>query len=80
MIPVYGFLEGDTLGVVLLLDESDTIGDAAAKLQTAADVRVDSRDALVFVHRERVLHPTMSVRAAGIEPLDRVDLRQGSGS
>jgi hypothetical protein len=74
---VYGFIEGDTLGLVVILDESESIADATAKLQQAADVRVTPGDAPVLVHRGRVLHPTSTVGAAGIEALDRIDVRSG---
>jgi hypothetical protein len=80
MIPVHGFLEGDTMGLLVLLDESDTIAEAAAKLRAAADVRVASEGHYVVVHRECVLDSAQTVRAAGIEPLDRIDVRARSGS
>ncbi len=80
MIPVYGFVEGDTLGLVVILHESESIADATAKLQQAADVRVTPGDGAVLVHRGRVLQPKLTVSAAGIEALDRVDVRNGRGS
>jgi hypothetical protein len=75
VIPVYGFLEGDTIGLLLLLDEADTVTDAIAKLHSAAAVRVPPRDGLVLVHRDRILDPASTVAGAQIEALDRVDVR-----
>jgi Toluene-4-monooxygenase system protein B (TmoB) len=78
VIPVYGFLEGDTIGLLVLLDDEDTVADAIAKLQSAAAVRVTPREGMVLVHGGRLLAPATSVADAQIEPLDRVDvLRAG---
>jgi hypothetical protein len=43
MIPLYGFLEGDTIGLLVLADEEETLASLADKLQSAASVRVDRR-------------------------------------
>ena len=42
MIPMYGFLQGDTLGLLVLARPEDTAADLCAKLQSAASVRVGS--------------------------------------
>ncbi len=75
MIPVYGFLEGDTMGLLVLLDEADTVADAIAKLQEAADVRVAPPAQATLIHRDRALAPGVAIGLAGIEPLDRIDVR-----
>jgi hypothetical protein len=75
MIPVYGFLEGDTVGLLLLLDEADTVARAMAKLQSAADVRVPPCGGMVLVHRDRVLDPAAPIAGTPIEALDRIDVR-----
>jgi hypothetical protein len=36
MIPLYGFLEGDTIGLLILAEEGDTIAALAQKLQDSA--------------------------------------------
>ena len=36
VIPLYGFLEGDTIGLLVLADEDDTAADVARKLQASA--------------------------------------------
>ena len=52
MIPLYGFLAGDTLGLLILAEEDDTMAELATKLQQAAFVRVATRDE-VQVRRRR---------------------------
>ena len=39
MIPLYGFLEGDTIGLLVLAEADDSIAEVARKLQTAARLR-----------------------------------------
>ena len=39
-IPLYGFLEGDTVGLLVLAEEGETILELARKLQDAASIRV----------------------------------------
>ena len=41
-IPVYGFLEGDTLGLLVLAEEGETVLELARKLQDAASIRVEN--------------------------------------
>ena len=40
MIPLYGFLEGDTIGLLVLAQSDDSIREIAGKLQAAARLRV----------------------------------------
>jgi hypothetical protein len=40
LVPLYGFLRGDTLGLVILVQDSDRIRQVAHTLQQAAAVRV----------------------------------------
>jgi hypothetical protein len=75
VIPLYGFLEGDTLGLVVLADGQDTMADLARKVQEAAALRVEPRaDAGVWFNGAPVA-PTTTVEAAGLRPLDRFDVR-----
>ena len=77
MIPLYGFLEGDVLGLLILASEDDTVLTLAHKLQQAAALRVaPRRDACVRVSAKgEPLEPSARVGAAGLEPLDRFDVR-----
>lgn len=79
MIPLYGFLEGDTIGLVVLADERDTMADLARKLQAAADLRVAPLPAAaVWFHGAR-LEPSATIAAAGLQALDRFDVRSDVG-
>jgi hypothetical protein len=75
-IPLHGFLQGDTLGLLILADEGETIQGLARQLQRAAAVRVrPDLDAPVQVlSRGRVLPPALTLTAAGLSPLDRFDV------
>jgi hypothetical protein len=75
-IPLHGFLQGDTLGLLILADEDETIQSLARKLQRAASVRVrvQPRARVELIHRGRALDPALTVAAAGLTPLDRFDV------
>jgi hypothetical protein len=75
MIPLYGFVDGDTLGLVLLARAEQTIEELANDRQVAASVRVAPRPRVELVHDGKVLDPRSSVGEAGLEPLDRIDVR-----
>jgi hypothetical protein len=73
-IPLYGFLEGDTIGLLILAEENETIAALAEKLQQAAIVRVKWRPSVEVVYKERALDPKLTVVEAGLEPLQRFDV------
>ncbi len=75
MIPLYCFLQGDTVGLLILAREEQSVGELAQQLQEAASVRVQPRPSVTVVHRGRALDATWTVRQAGMAPLDRVDVR-----
>jgi hypothetical protein len=72
--PLYGFLEGDTVGLLILAGEHETVGELAGKLQSAAAVRVAPRPRVRVLHDGRALDPQLTVAAAGLRPLDRFDV------
>jgi CTP:molybdopterin cytidylyltransferase MocA len=74
VIPLYGFLEGDTIGLLILAQPDDTIAALADKLQSSAAVRVPPRARVQVVHKERVLDPLSTVAQAGLTALDRFDV------
>ncbi len=77
MIPLYGFLQGDTIGLLVLAEEHDTMAQLVEKLQSSAAVRVPRREKLhVEVHGRR-LAAQLTVAAAELAPLDRIDVREG---
>ena len=74
VMPVYGFVAGDTMGVVVLVRPDQTFGELAARLSEAASVRAAGTGRGRIAVNGRVLDPRATLRAEGIGPLTRVDL------
>ena len=74
LVPVYGFLSGDSLGLVVLVHENDAVEVVGQRLQQAANVRVASARRFEVHHGGRVVDLRRTVAEAGIAPLDRVDV------
>ena len=73
-IPLYGSLEGDTLGLLMLAEESETILQLAQKLQQAASLRVALIDKIDLVYNGKPVDPRLTVAEAGFQDLDRFDV------
>jgi len=73
-IPLYGFLEGDTLGLLVLAEEGETVLELARKLQDAASIRVARNDKIDFVYKGKAIDPGLTVAQAGLQELDRFDV------
>ena len=73
-IPLYGFLEGDTLGLLVLAEEGETVLDLARKLQDAASIRVAGNDKFELVYNGKAIDPGLTVSQAGLQALDRFDV------
>lgn len=76
-IPLYGFLQGDTVGLLILVEGTETLQALARKLQEAARLRVATRDGVRVVYKDRTMDPTMTVAQAGFEAMDRFDVLSG---
>ena len=76
-VPLYGFLQGDTVGLLILAEEAETLQALARKLQDAASLRVATRDRIRVVYNDKTMDPTMTVAQAGLEALDRFDVLSG---
>jgi hypothetical protein len=76
MIPVYGFVEGDTLGLVVLVDMGDTVRAVADRLQDSASVRVARRAHVRVLYEGAVADPNATIASLGVRPLDRIDVRE----
>jgi hypothetical protein len=74
MIPIYGFLKGDTIGLLMLADPEESVMDVARRLQRAASVRVPMRDQIKVYYRNNILEPNLTVKEIGFEPLERFDV------
>jgi Toluene-4-monooxygenase system protein B (TmoB) len=73
-IPLYGFLEGDTVGLLVLAEEGETVLELARKLQNAANIRVAHKDRIDLVYDGKAIDPGLTVAQAGLQALDRFDV------
>jgi hypothetical protein len=73
-IPLYGFLEGDTIGLLVLAEEDETILDLARKLQEAASIRVARNEEIDIVYDGKAIDPGLTVAQAGLQALERFDV------
>jgi hypothetical protein len=76
-IPLYGFLQGDTVGLLILVDEGETVQTLARKLQDAASLRVARRDHVHLVYNDKAMDPALTIAQAGFEAFDRFDVSSG---
>lgn len=74
LVPLYGFLHGDTLGLIVLVHDHQLVADVAAVLQHAAATRVAPVGAADVYAGGKRLDPRLTVAQAGLGPLDRVDV------
>ena len=74
LVPLYGFLKGDAIGLLVLVQETDTVREIGRTLQEAASVRVAPRPSADVYFRGQLLNPTLTVAEAGLEALERVDV------
>jgi hypothetical protein len=76
-VPLYGFLQGDTVGLLILADDGETLEALARKLQAAASLRVARREQVRVVYNDKTMDLTMTVAQAGFQALDRFDVLSG---
>ena len=76
MIPLYGFLEGDTLGLLMLVQADTTLGELATKLRSAARLRTEPGEHVRVWVRGTALDATLTVSEANLSALDRFDVRR----
>lgn len=76
MIPLYGFLEGDTLGLLMLVQADTTLGELADKLRSAARLRADPGEKVRVWVRGAPLDAKLTVQDANLSALDRFDVRR----
>lgn len=78
-LPLYGFVEGDTVGVLIVADEHESVASLAKKLRDAVTLRVATTDDMEIVYRARALDPAITLDQAQFAPLERFDLRRKHG-
>lgn len=74
LIPLYGFATGDSLGVLVLVQDTDTIATLGKTLSQAANMRVAPPKKSRICHAGKALDPESTVAESGLTPLARVDL------
>ena len=79
ILPLFGFVEGDTVGVLILADKDESVKSLARKLRDAVTLRVDTSDDMEVVYEGVALDPLITLDQAHIAPLQRVDLRRKNG-
>ncbi|HEU0199339.1 MAG TPA: toluene-4-monooxygenase system B family protein [Burkholderiaceae bacterium] len=78
LVPVYGFLEGDTMGLLVLAHDDMSIAEVIAKLRAAARVRTAWSGDAQALFRGIALDPLATVAEAGLAALDRIDVRRAA--
>jgi hypothetical protein len=73
-IPLYGFLQGDTVGLLILAEERDTVGTLARKLQDAASLRVAGSEQVQVIYNDKAIDLALTIAQAGLQALDRFDV------
>jgi hypothetical protein len=73
-MPLYGFVRGDTLGLLVLVQDTDTVGELARSLSQAASLRVPAEGRTIVYRNGRAIDPALTVAEAGLSALERVDL------
>jgi hypothetical protein len=77
LVPLYGFVEGDTMGVVVLAHRDMTFAQVAEKLAASASSRVDTGGGgWTLWHGDVALLADETVERAGLPALCRIDLRR----
>jgi len=74
VLPLYAFVQGDTIGVLVLGRLDGTVRDLGDNLLRATGVRVKARGPFRIVAGERILDLAAPLRSLGMQPLDRVNL------
>jgi hypothetical protein len=73
-IPLYGFLQGDVLGLLILAEEDETVHALSERLQEAASLRVAHTQNVRVIYNGNVLDPGLTLRDAGLGTLERFDV------
>jgi Toluene-4-monooxygenase system protein B (TmoB) len=74
LVPLYGFVRGDMLGLLVLVRADDSVATLIETLEQASAVRVAASGRARLFASGRELDRASTVAAAGLAPLERVDL------
>ena len=78
MIPVYAFLEGDSLGLLVFAYEDETVADLTRKVCASSRCRINVKDPGRLCARfgGEALEPGMKIRDTGISALSMIEIRK----
>ena len=74
MMPFFCFVRGDSLGLIVLVDSEHSVAELALRAQRAAAMRVAQVPRAGVYRRGELLAPELTVAAAGLQPLDRIEI------
>jgi hypothetical protein len=80
LLPLYGFLRGDSLGIVVLVQHDDPVHRIATTVMQAAAMRVRPAASASVYFEGRRLPPQLSASEAGLTALDRIDVHPDAPS
>ena len=75
MIPLYGFLQGDTIGLLVLAYSHETAEQVAHKLVQMAQTRVKNKGECQLFYQGEVVPAAVTMSSLGARALDRIDVR-----
>ena len=79
MIPLYGFLQGDTLGLLMLAHPDMTLRQLAQQLRAAARLRADPGENVRVLLRGVERDLDLTIAQVGLNALERFDVRSAGG-
>ena len=74
LVPLHGFVSGDTVGLLVLVQDTDTIEHLAQTLMAAASVRIAPAPRARVYRGLEELPREQTVASLGLTALERVDL------
>jgi hypothetical protein len=74
LVPLYASLQGDTIVLLILVQDFETVRDLGIKMQEASAVRVNVNKPLQVFFQGKLLNADLTVTDAGLTPLDYVQL------
>jgi hypothetical protein len=77
MMPIYGFLQGDTIGLLIFAYPNETMQDLIDKVQKAAAIRVEPKTGMKLVYKDKAIDVNLTVSAMGMQPLEHFFVLQG---
>lgn len=78
MIPLYAFLEGDSVGILLFSSKNDSMVELVHKLLAAAAVRVAANPAAEYqvYAKDELVSAQATVGQLKLKPLDKIEVRR----